>query len=140
MKRRNLVLAGVLGLGLLGGVAACVGQQGGGMAQGQSLGGEWRVSQINGAAVPAGVEVTLAISGNQVSGSSGCNRYNGGVTQDGQAVKFGPAAMTRMACAPAAMAVEAEFGKALDQISRFDVIDGTLQLYAGDALVIRATR
>jgi heat shock protein HslJ len=45
-----------------------------------------------------GVAVTLEVAGEAVSGSSGCNRYNGRISFSGDSVAIGPLATTRMAC------------------------------------------
>ena len=72
----------------------------------------WDISE------PAGKEpaVSLAYDAGRFSGTSGCNRYNAGVT-DGKApgeLNVGPSAGTRMACPGPQSEIEARF---LDQLS-----------------------
>ena len=53
----------------------------------------------------------------QVSGSSGCNRFNAAYTVDGEALTLGPVAGTEMACPDPAGAVEEAFHAALGQVA-----------------------
>jgi heat shock protein HslJ len=70
------------------------------------LGGpSWTLTSFDeGEPVPDGVNIYLAVDGDKVSGQGGCNRYMGSIS-NGDApgtLKFGPLAMTRMACNPPA--------------------------------------
>ncbi|HMO08192.1 MAG TPA: META domain-containing protein [Paracoccaceae bacterium] len=98
------------------------------------LQGNWTAVELDGSPLPAGAEVTLSFEGDRVAGRAACNRYTGGIILSGEGLSFGPAAGTRMACAPDLMAVEAAFFAALPAIDRFEV-DG-----AGDLLLIGADR
>ena len=44
-----------------------------------------------------------------MSGSAGCNTYNGTYTVDGSSISFGPLATTKMACPVAETAVETAY-------------------------------
>lgn len=82
-----------------------------------------------GVAIPDGVEVTIAFSGDQVSGNSGCNRYSGTyetVGEDG--LKLGPLMSTKMACEPAQASVEGAYLPKLDQVARYSVAGDRLTL------------
>jgi heat shock protein HslJ len=48
-------------------------------------------------------------SNGKVSGFSGCNRFIGNYTQNGDALTIGPIATTRMTCRPSAMKREQRF-------------------------------
>jgi heat shock protein HslJ len=70
-----------------------------------------------------------------MSGSAGCNTFNGTYTIDGHAITFGPLATTRMACADDVMAIEDAYLAALDGASSWSigedgllVLDGTTML------------
>lgn len=74
-----------------------------------SLEGEWRIADLNGGGGVADGNL-LFDPGDQgtsrVSGTAGCNRFNGSWKQDGATLKLGPFAATMMACPPPLMAVE----------------------------------
>lgn len=72
----------------------------------------WRVVTINGRVPVAGSEPTMAFAAAQVTGSAGCNSYNGGYRYDPStgAIAIEQAAMTAMACLEQPrMEVEAAF-------------------------------
>jgi heat shock protein HslJ len=79
--------------------------------------GDWRLKRGTnaGAAIPLppGVEITLSVEGSHVSGRSGCNQYGGDVVVEGGVIRFGPMAMTEMACEEPAMTAEAAYAAAL---------------------------
>lgn len=123
------------------GLAACVGGQNAGGNTAQPLAGDWKVITLGGMTLPADADVSLAFAAPNVSGKSGCNRFTGTYTQSGQALSFGPSAMTRMACAPQLMDIEAGFSTALGSITGFDLgADGVLKLLVGDTVVMQAQR
>ncbi len=62
----------------------------------------------------------------KVQGSAGCNRLTGAYTVAGAALKFGPLAVTRMACP--AMDLERRFLEALDATARWKIVAGALEL------------
>jgi heat shock protein HslJ len=80
--------------------------------------GSWTVVGFNNGkqavTTPAqGTTLTATFTADQVNGSSGCNTYNGAYTLDGNTVKIGPLATTRMACAQPVMDQETAFLAAL---------------------------
>ena len=136
MKRPSPMLLAAFGLLLAGCVAAPPSEP----VQNANLTGNWQVIAINGAPV-RGATVTMDMAAGKISGSSGCNRYNSSYTQSGYTLTFAPAAMTRMACAPAEMKAEAQFGKALDSVTSYSFSsNGELQMFSGNALVMQAGR
>lgn len=105
--------------------------------------GGWVATHLDGAALPEGVELTLAFDPveNRVSGKSACNRYFAGYTLTGEGLSFDAAAGTMMACPDDLMAVERAFLETLPTVSRFDVTDaGDLVLLSGDTPVLTARR
>jgi heat shock protein HslJ len=58
-----------------------------------------------------------------ISGSGGCNTFNGTYTIDGSAISFGPLATTRMACPDDVMAVEDAYLLALDGAASWSIGD-----------------
>lgn len=105
------------------------------------LDGRWSVTEVDGAPVPAGVEIGLSTADGKLSGTGGCNRLIGLFTPGQDGLRFGPIGSTRMACAPSVMAVEAALLAALAAADRFSIDDdGALLLIGGDRTRLRATR
>jgi heat shock protein HslJ len=104
----------------------------------------WRAASVGGAAVPDGVDVTLAFDGEgRVAGSSGCNRFAGSYRQDGHTLVLGPLAATKMACPPPRDAVETAVFEALGRAAFVEEADaGRLTLFdaAGTAVMTLAER
>jgi heat shock protein HslJ len=104
-------------------------------------GTEWRLVDIGGQPSPTGADstrhpgFTLLAEGRKVQGSAGCNRMTGTYQLDGQELKFGPLATTRMACP--AMQTETAFLKALEATTRYEVSGSSLTLYGADTAVAR---
>jgi heat shock protein HslJ len=92
-------------------------------------------------AAPAGADstrhpgFTLIAEGRKVQGSAGCNRMTGTYQLDGQKLKFGPLATTRMACLD--MQTGTAFLKALEATTRYEVSGSSLTLYGADTAVAR---
>ena len=80
--------------------------------------------------------VSLQFEQGRVSGSDGCNRYNGPYLRRGSSLTIGPQlAATRMACPPPVMRQAAKFNQAL-VATRFFRLDGAnLRLLAADGSV-----
>lgn len=70
-------------------------------------------AEVQGDRVP---EMRFTADG-RVSGTSGCNRFNGAVGINGDALKFGPLASTRMACPGPLDAQERTFFAALERVA-----------------------
>ncbi len=104
-------------------------------------GTEWRLVDIGGQPSAAAADstrhpgFTLLAEGRKVQGSAGCNRMTGTYQLDGQKLKFGPLATTRMACP--AMQTETAFLKALEATTRYEVSGSSLTLYGADTAVAR---
>lgn len=104
-------------------------------------GTEWRLVDIGGQPSPAGADstrhpgFTLLAEGRKVQGSAGCNRMTGTYKLDGEKLKFGPLATTRMACPD--MQTETAFLKALGATTRYEVSGSSLTLYGADTAVAR---
>jgi heat shock protein HslJ len=74
-----------------------------------SLEGEWQIADLNGGG-PVARSSLMFDPGDQgtsrLSGTAGCNRFNGNWKQAGTTLQLGPMAATRMACPPPAMDTE----------------------------------
>lgn len=77
-----------------------------------------------------GRAITMRIGETGVSGFAGCNRYSGGLSQDGPALDFGAMGSTRVACPMGDM--EFNFFTALSQAKRFTNHEGSLTLFSDD--------
>src|SRR5688572_18659922 len=72
-------------------------------------GTSWVLKGISGTELGTGVPTIDFGTDGTVSGSAGCNTFNGTYTVDGSSISFGPLASTKMACPVADMAVETAF-------------------------------
>ncbi len=67
-----------------------------------------------------------------VAGSTGCNRYTGPYSIDGDELEIGTLAVTRMACAPPADAVERDYVAALERVRGWRIEEPELLLLGED--------
>ena len=89
--------------------------------------------------VPLGVTAALTFSDGRVDVEAGCNRGGGTVEVDDTTITFGPVALTKMACAPDAMAVEGVVTAVLSGEIAYTIEAGSLTLDAGGGgLMLRA--
>jgi heat shock protein HslJ len=80
----------------------------------------------------ADTEVTAVFgTDGTVTGSAGCNQYNGGYTVTGTNIKIGPLATTRMACAEPIMTQEAAFLAAMQNATVYSITADRLELRDG---------
>lgn len=105
-------------------------------------GPEWTVTQIDGQPALGEAAPTIAFLPNGVTGSAGCNRFNGGYEADAASLSFGALATTRMACADDRMEQERAFLTLLSRVTRYEASeDGTgLVLSTEDGRTITAQR
>lgn len=141
MRARTVATILLLALPL----AACASSNdaGSGDAPAQSLAGTaWDLAQYAPAdsstltPVPDAVKATAEFSADQISGSTGCNRFTGGYTTDGSTIDIGPLASTAMACVGEAMTVEAEYLARLDVVATFSIAEGTMTMSDGSGQVV----
>jgi len=106
------------------------------------IGPEWTVTEIEGRAALADAAPTIAFLPNGVTGSAGCNRFNGDYQADAVSLTIGALSTTRMACADDRMQQERTFLTLLSQAARYEASeDGTgLVLTAEDGRTIIARR
>jgi heat shock protein HslJ len=103
------------------------------------VGTDWRLFELHELPTINGpyhqVPATFRIDSTTVTGFTGCNRLTGPVTYFNGHIKFGPMAVTKMACLDVnAGRVEAGFLNALNASERVNVIGDTLILstHSGD--------
>lgn len=98
----------------------------------------WVLQELGGAML-VDVEPSVAFGGDgTVSGSTGCNTFNGTYELDGAAVTFGPLATTKRACADPTMFVESAFLAAMAGVTGWSLDGaGNLTLDGPRPLVLR---
>lgn len=101
----------------------------------------WEVVQIGGQPLPEGVEVTFTHpEKGLIAGKSGCNRYNGRISEQDGRVRVGELAGTRMMCPGPAMQVEKDFRSAIARVDAVKIADDRLELISNGKTVIVATQ
>jgi heat shock protein HslJ len=107
------------------------------------LNGEWKVKEVNGEAIPSGMEkqpfIAFDVKKKTIHGNAGCNLINGGFetsTSNAKSISFPGVASTMMACPD--METEGKILKAMNEVKSFDVLaGGGIGLYdANSALVL----
>ena len=98
---------------------------------------EWEVTGYNNGRQAVvgplvGTRLTLVFEDGQVSGDSGCNRFHGLYTVEGNALTIQPLATTRKACEDTVMAQEQEFLGALQSATTWDIVRGMLDVHRAD--------
>lgn len=104
-------------------------------------GTHWRLTNLQGQALPAGPDPTLQFHGPRVSGSDGCNRYSGPYTRTGTELRIGPGlAGTRMLCPNDLQRRADDFVRALGDTRRYRIerteTADRLNLLGGDGVVV----
>ncbi len=105
-------------------------------------GTSWRVEDFGGESVPADAEGTLDFpEAGKVAGRAFCNRFSGQAVISGSSIRFGPLAVTKMACGASAMERESRFLQALQKAERY-ALDGSALLvyFAGSDRPLRLAR
>lgn len=103
-------------------------------AEGLSIYREWVVEDVMGGGVIDNTRLTLNIDeAGHASGHSGCNRFMGQATIDGDKLTFGALAGTRMACAEALMNLEQKYLDALGKVASFRIDEAERKLVLMDA-------
>jgi heat shock protein HslJ len=105
------------------------------------LGTEWLLENLEGGSPDHG-RATLAFpEAGKVAGNGSCNRFFGPAEIKGDAIRLGPLASTRMACAEQAMDQEAKYLEALQAAERFEWKDQYLLIHCkGHEAPLRFTR
>lgn len=124
--KKLLLTSGILFLAVI--VAGCASMN---PASGGSLTGQtWVLTELSGQPLVAdsGISATFSDGGN-VSGSAGCNRYNGKYTTSGNSITFSVnMAMTMMMCEQAVMDQETAYVNALGQVKTYSISGDRLSL------------
>jgi heat shock protein HslJ len=107
------------------------------------LGTRWVLDGIRSgdavSSMPVGVTAALTFSDGRVDVEAGCNRGGGTVEVGDTTISFGSIALTKVACAPDAMAVEGAVAAVLSGEVAYTIEAGSLTLDAGGVgLMLRA--
>ena len=103
---------------------------------------EWLLNDLNGSSVLDNIEATLEFPGSgKVAGNASCNRFFGPAAIADNAMKLGPLAASRKACAGTVMNQEAKYLEALQAAERFEWKAPYLLIYCkGTEKPLRFTR
>ena len=88
-------------------------------------------------ATASGRAVTIAFTGDRVSGNSGCNEYSAAYSVQGDVLTIGPVGATKRGCADEPMAVERAWFATLGGPLTLTVRDDSLELRGADGSVLR---
>jgi heat shock protein HslJ len=104
----------------------------------------WLLTSLDGTAVTVTndrVRPTLQFESQskRAMGMAGVNRFTGGYTIEGSALKLGPLILTKMAGPPEQMEIEARFVRALEAVTQWRISGLELELLAGERGVARFT-
>jgi heat shock protein HslJ len=105
---------------------------------------EWELVELDGKTPPTGAggrraAMRFDADTSRVGGFSGCNRFGGSYTITGDSLRFGPIAMTRMACTQG-MELEAALSSALQATRRYELSTTQLKLFGPSGPVARFSR
>jgi heat shock protein HslJ len=102
------------------------------------VGTSWKLTLLGNAAPTS--NATLTFTDDNAGGLAGCNTFTASYTADASALKFGPIALTRMACEPGVTSFESAYVSALSNTTKYtmSVEQLTLQSGGGEALLTYA--
>lgn len=109
-----------------------------------ALAGDWTLADLGAQPAPPGsggrrATLHFDVDSSRAGGFGGCNQLSAAYTTHGDSLTFGPAAMTRMACADGAE-LERRLADALAATRRFRVTGAELTLLGAAGPVARFTR
>jgi len=101
-------------------------------------GAAWTLVELEGQPAPLGADaraISISFAAQRASGFSGCNRFTGAYTLEGNRLGFGNLAVTRMACAQG-MQTEDAVLDALGRVALASLEDGRLRMSDGDSTLL----
>jgi heat shock protein HslJ len=109
-----------------------------------ALAGDWTLIELDARPAPTGAggrRATLRFDTEtaRVAGFAGCNRLTASYTLAGDSLRFGMAALTRMACADG-MELERRFTDALSATDRYQITATELTLFGASGPLARFAR
>ncbi len=106
---------------------------GGTIAPATLAGTNWRVTALNGRAMPVGASYSMAFAGDTLTARFGCNTLSGRYQANGDHVSVGDLTQTEMACARPEMALEEQGGRILSSNMRVERIGGDTMRLVSEA-------
>ena len=105
-------------------------------SQAPLLGTTWTLAELNNEKIrhPGPQIPHLRFEAEKVSGNDGCNNFFGGYTLDGNSLKFGILASTRMACLQI-KDFDMEFNKMISATTGYRISGEKLELFDNDKLL-----
>jgi heat shock protein HslJ len=102
------------------------------------VGTSWNLTMLGNAAPTS--SATLTFTDDNAGGLAGCNTFTASYTADASALKFGPIALTRIACEPGVTTFESAYVSALSNTTKYTMSTNqlTLQSSGGTALLTYA--
>jgi heat shock protein HslJ len=96
----------------------------------------WNLVELNNSKIehPGPQVPHLRFETDKVTGNDGCNNFFGAYTLDGNKLKFGMLASTRMAC-PQINDLDIEFNKVITMTSSYRISGDRLELFEEDKLL-----
>jgi len=82
------------------------------------------------------VHIELKSGSRAVTGSAGCNGFGGSYTIDGSKLQINKLAFTKVYCGEDTMKFEDEFRRSLVQVDSWLILDGVLELYDEEGVLI----
>ncbi len=113
MQLKSRILLATVASACIGGAAIA--------AEHKGLDGtSWKLLQLGQSGTIEGKEPTLSFKDGKVSGSGGCNSFDGPVTTSGEVIEFGALTATKKSCGEQVDAQEAAYMKALKGAQTFE--------------------
>lgn len=107
----------------------------------ETLLGEWRVVQLNGAPVLPGSSPSLNFGADgRLSGNSSCNRFGASYSVEGPRLSVSQGMGTQMACAAPLMQQEGLFLSIVTGETRWTIDGGQLSITGANQSSLRASR
>lgn len=106
-----------------------------------SITGDYTITHINNQTTPLdGLTISFNEKDSSVSGYSGCNRFTGSFEKNGNTIKIGPLASTRMACDSIRNEIEQDILEVLNKINSVTMENGKLVLSNANSILLNALK
>ena len=98
----------------------------------------WKLVKLPGTPLPQMKDVYIRFDPEKstAGGNAGCNRFTGQYTVNGNSLKLGPVAATKMMCTEEVMPVETAFLQALNECDGYSISGDHLILKKGEIILV----
>jgi heat shock protein HslJ len=100
-------------------------------------GSSWSLASMNGLPPISGTTLTIAFGDSTVSGSGGCNNFNGSYSQSGSTINIGQLAITGVLCGTDIDQQEQTYFNLLQSANSYQIVGNQLVLFVNGAEVLR---